>query len=116
MTICLLLIGCCNVTSAQDNDTKVNKTDVEANTKTDIIPGDVNGDGKVSIEDIAALISYLNGKTPSGFVSAAADLTENNMIDVNDVKTLSNIILGKNSGSVSLPVSTDPLPSDITFD
>lgn len=55
--------------------------------------GDVNGDGKVSIADVSALISILlSGET----ASAMADIDENGSVSIADVTALINILLSNN--------------------
>ncbi len=54
--------------------------------------GDVNGDGKVEIDDVNALINILLGKADA---TAAANVDGVGGIDVQDVNVLINIILGK---------------------
>ena len=56
--------------------------------------GDVNGDGKVSIADVSALISILlSGET----ASAMADIDENGSVSIADVTALINILLSSNN-------------------
>ena len=54
--------------------------------------GDVNGDGKVEIDDVNALINILLGKADA---TDAANVDGVGGIDVQDVNVLINIILGK---------------------
>ena len=56
--------------------------------------GDVNDDGKVDVDDVAALISKVLGNDVSPFVAAAADLNDDNRIDIDDVAALISKILG----------------------
>ena len=56
------------------------------------LKGDVNGDGKVEIDDVNALINILLGKAEA---TAAANVDGVGGIDVQDVNVLINIILGK---------------------
>lgn len=56
--------------------------------------GDVNDDGKVDIDDVAALISKVLGNEVSPFIAAAADLNDDTRIDVDDVTALISKILG----------------------
>ncbi|MBO4870625.1 MAG: dockerin type I repeat-containing protein [Muribaculaceae bacterium] len=56
--------------------------------------GDVNGDGKVDVEDVNATINIiLNLKTTEDY-PGNADLLEDNKIDVEDLNAIINIILG----------------------
>ena len=57
------------------------------------VKGDVNGDGKVDISDVMALVSYICGTTPETFHVEAADVNGDNNIDVSDVMMLVDMIL-----------------------
>ena len=56
-------------------------------------PGDVNGDNKVSISDVTALINYLLSGDETGFKVANADLNHDSKISIADVTALINILL-----------------------
>lgn len=58
----------------------------------DIIRGDVNGDGKVNVSDVTALINMILGTLPTD--QARADVNGDTRVNVSDVTTLINIILG----------------------
>lgn len=55
--------------------------------------GDANGDGKLTLADAAAIISYLNNRTPSKFNNKAADADGNNVINLNDLEMVINSLL-----------------------
>ncbi|MBR5102725.1 MAG: dockerin type I repeat-containing protein, partial [Muribaculaceae bacterium] len=57
--------------------------------------GDCNGDGEVDVKDVTALISYILGDTPPGFVKENANINgdPSGEIDVQDVTALINLIL-----------------------
>ena len=55
--------------------------------------GDANGDGLVNAADIVAVVSHINGKTPTGFVKKAADANKDQQVDESDVKAIANIIM-----------------------
>ena len=61
-----------------------------------IIPGDVNGDGKVDIVDVTCITSYILGNTPTPFIEKAADLNNDNEINIVDVTAVTAIILSNN--------------------
>lgn len=64
----------------------------EAGSTTTAERGDVNGDGKIDVADVALLIDYVLGKTSDIIVEAAnCDLQSN--IDVADVSALINRVL-----------------------
>ena len=54
--------------------------------------GDVNGDGKVNVSDVSALINMIMGLTAMN--QAAADVNGDGKVNVSDVSALINIILG----------------------
>lgn len=56
------------------------------------MPGDVNGDGKVSIDDVTDLIQMLL----EGSSSAAADVDGNGKVNIDDVTALISQLLSKN--------------------
>ncbi|MBO4870581.1 MAG: SusF/SusE family outer membrane protein [Muribaculaceae bacterium] len=61
--------------------------------KKDLIPGDVNGDGKVDVEDVNAVINIiLNLKTTEDY-PGNADLLEDGKVDVEDLNAVINLIL-----------------------
>ncbi len=56
--------------------------------------GDANGDGKVNIVDVTALINYLLGDTASSINLTAADCNTDGNITITDVTALINYLLG----------------------
>ena len=64
--------------------------------KPDILLGDVNGDGQITIADVTALVNIILGKDTTGqYNHAAADVNQDNQITIADVTALVNKILGK---------------------
>ena len=47
--------------------------------------GDVNGDGDISVNDVAMIVNYILGITDSNFIIANADINGDGEIDINDV-------------------------------
>ena len=68
----------------------------EAHVAKEVIMGDVNGDGTVSIQDVVLLVDYTLNKPVSGIVIEAADVTGDGQINVSDVVGIVNIVLKKN--------------------
>jgi hypothetical protein len=64
------------------------------NTAAEIILGDANGDGKVDVEDVVAIVNKILGELPENFNEKAADVNGDGKIDVDDVVAVVNIILG----------------------
>ncbi len=60
-----------------------------------VIPGDVNGDGKVSIDDVADIIDMLLTGT-QGSASAGGDLDNNGVINIDDLPLLIDLIVSGN--------------------
>ena len=60
----------------------------------DILVGDVNRDGEVSINDVTALIDYLLGINGEYIDIDAADVNSDGEITINDVTALIDILLG----------------------
>lgn len=56
------------------------------------LPGDVNGDGVVSIADVSTLLSLLGGSDPADFVADSADLDLDDSISIRDVSLLLSLI------------------------
>lgn len=54
--------------------------------------GDANGDGEVDVNDVTAVVNYIQDNTQPGFDPTAADANEDDEIDVNDITTIVNII------------------------
>ncbi|MDO5488593.1 MAG: dockerin type I repeat-containing protein, partial [Bacteroidaceae bacterium] len=65
--------------------------------ETTYIPGDVNNDGVVAVNDVVLAINAVLGQTPEGFVHEAADMSGDGQIMVNDVVLMINVILGVDS-------------------
>jgi len=68
---------------------------VAAATEPEVLLGDVNGDGKVTIADVTALVNILLGKDSSSYNLDAADVNEDGTRSIADVTALVNILLGK---------------------
>lgn len=61
---------------------------------TEILPGDANGDGRVSVTDVVSIVDYITGNPPAQFVADAADANGDGIINIFDVTKTVNIILG----------------------
>ena len=64
-------------------------------TVSNIMVGDANGDGKVSITDAVAVVNKLLGKPSTNFRADAADVTGDGKITITDAVAIVNIVLGK---------------------
>ena len=58
----------------------------------DEVPGDVNGDGEVGIDDVNAAINIMLGKTET---VDTADLNGDGEVGIDDVNAIINLMLGK---------------------
>jgi hypothetical protein len=64
----------------------------------DLLIGDVNRDGQITIADVTALVDIILGKDdvePYRYDHLAADVDRNGTITISDVPSLVNIILGQ---------------------
>lgn len=59
----------------------------------DVILGDANGDGDVTVTDVGMVIDDILENTPANFVKAAADVNEDGDVTVTDVGLIIDIIL-----------------------
>jgi hypothetical protein len=60
----------------------------------DVLLGDVDGDGSITIKDVTVLIDYLLGSRPDEFVPENADLDSNGDISIADITQLIDALLG----------------------
>ncbi len=60
---------------------------------TDVLPGDVNGDGVVNITDVTALIRYILNGGATGIDLDNADVNQDGTINISDVTVLIRLIL-----------------------
>lgn len=61
----------------------------------DVLIGDVNGDGQVNIADVTAIIDYILGRPSSTFNPDIADVNSDGEINIGDVTALIDILLKK---------------------
>ena len=57
------------------------------------LPGDVNGDRKVTVTDVVLTASYVLGNEPDPFILPAADMNSDGEITVTDVVRIANLVL-----------------------
>ena len=84
-----------NVRITQEGAKEVKLDDVTATFHIGLLPGDANGDGRVSIVDVTAVVNYLLAPSLEGFLFRAADMDGNNKITFADAIAIVNIIQGK---------------------
>ncbi len=58
-----------------------------------IVPGDVNGDGKVNARDVTAIMKHMIGAAPKGFIEAAADVNGDGKVNSRDVVAVMKAII-----------------------
>lgn len=68
-----------------------------------IMLGDVNGDAKVDIVDVAKTINYILSFTHSDFPEQAADINKDGVVDSDDVTAMIELIL--NGPEAGIPAS-----------
>lgn len=69
---------------------------VGSKTYTLIVTGDIDGNGRVSANDLAKLkLSYIGKEPLSGVYNIAADIDGNGRISLNDIAKIKLVIIGK---------------------
>ena len=68
--------------------------DVTVKSKSVAMPGDVNGDGQVMVNDVVLAINAVLGQAPEGFILESADMNGDGQVMVNDVVLMINVVLG----------------------
>jgi hypothetical protein len=87
-----------NLIFSDPNKVQVDLPDVSFDiTIVGVSPGDANGDGSISIADVAAVVNYIvtNGNPTVNFVQSAADVDGVEGITIADALAIVNIVLGK---------------------
>ncbi|MBQ6167912.1 MAG: hypothetical protein IJK41_10875 [Muribaculaceae bacterium] len=69
--------------------------------------GDANGDGLVNVGDYVTTANYIMALNPDPFIFTAADVDENETIDVGDLVGIVNIVLGEFSMPENAPRIND---------
>ncbi|MDE5948856.1 MAG: dockerin type I repeat-containing protein, partial [Prevotella sp.] len=65
---------------------------VERALPTDML-GDVNGDGRINIQDVAMLTGYINGRRYDSFIKKNADINGDGRINIADVALLVELVI-----------------------
>ena len=73
--------------------TKVPRVKIYRKAKTGKLLGDVDGNGKINVSDVTAIIEYLLNKNPSPFIYENAYMNDDPYINMTDVTAIINIIL-----------------------
>jgi len=60
-----------------------------------IIDGDANGDKKVNVADIVAIVNHINQVIVPGFAPSAADVNCDGSVDEDDIELIKKMIMGK---------------------
>lgn len=63
-------------------------------------PGDVNGDGMITVTDAVYVFRYVNGQVMPHFQQKAADVNGDKQISINDAVGIVNMILGTSNASL----------------
>ena len=92
-------------TSAMDN--KYSGGNLESTFQVrDILIGDVNNDGKVTITDAVGIVNYILGNPSDNFNETAADVNHDGKITITDAVGVVNIILNSGGGSSAPKLET----------
>ena len=60
-----------------------------------VLRGDANGDNKVNVADIVAIVNHKKGIAVEGFDANAADVNGDSSADEKDIELIQKIILGE---------------------
>ena len=83
-------------------------TDLESTFEVkNLLKGDANGDGKVTITDAVAVVNYTLGNASSNFVFEAADVNDDSKITITDAVGIVNIILNGGEATAA-PALSEP--------
>lgn len=80
--------------SGSSSDTAQDDTTAKL-TITDFVKGDVNGNGKVDIDDAVCILRHLVDKPNEIFNEAAADVNGNDKVDIDDAVMVLKYLVGK---------------------
>ncbi len=81
------------------------------------LPGDVDHDGEVGINDVMAVVAYVLGNTPEVFYPTEANLDGDSEIGINDINEIVKIILdGTQAAPASARTTQDRLVMTSTAD
>lgn len=78
-----------------DGTSKHHKDLTSKLTLTEVITGDINGDGRVTITDAVGIVNYILHRAPSVFITKAADVNGDGSISISDAVGVVNIVLNK---------------------
>lgn len=68
------------------------------NPNPNVLKGDANGDGHISVTDVVITVTHMVSDTPpAGFVFDNADMDDNRHITINDVIQIVNLLVGSNN-------------------
>ena len=85
--------GFCTVATDAAGNVEEKTMSREFSLRVSYIPGDVNGDGKVTITDVLMIIDKANGNAPEHFIEEAADLNHDSSVTLADAMIALDMIL-----------------------
>ena len=80
------------VTITYTYDALGNRLSKKTEAQPSILPGDANDDGRVNVEDVITMMSYILGEYPISLNAEAADLNGDGIVSVTDAILLMDII------------------------
>ena len=89
-----------NIVVTKTDGTQLKLSDSKFNiVVTNVIKGDVNGDGEVNVSDIVEIVNYIMNKPSDKFVFAAADVNEDGEVNVTDIVKVVSIIMSSSNNA-----------------
>ena len=87
--------GRARVSVTTDSNGKLASTSFTVTVTSSSRPGDVNMDGRISIDDVTVLIDILLGSVLNNYDLGAADVDGDGRVSIDDVTALIDILLSK---------------------
>ena len=89
-------IGITNIELTTKQAEAIELSDLNASlTVLDVMLGDINADGRVTITDAVGIVNYILDNPPSKFIYEAADMNQDNKVSITDAVAIVNFILSE---------------------
>ena len=89
--------GTTTITATAASNNNVKQTCTVTVTSNPLLPGDVDGNGRITIFDAVQVVNYILELSPANFSESAADMDGNGRITIFDAVSIVNSILGINT-------------------
>lgn len=83
------------IAGSGDSSEDATQGDIENATITEVLKGDVDGDGEITVNDATCILRHIVDKPNDKFIEAAADINGSGDVDVDDATKILQYIVGK---------------------